>query len=336
VPIDEVAEQLPTVSVVIPTVGGRSRLIDRAISLLLADPATTELMIVFDRPDVATEHVVHRHAERDARVRSTHTPRYDSAAQREHAHVDDHGQIARDEGVRLATSEIVLTLDDDVEPEAGLVSGHARHHAEGSDVVVLGYMPVVPLQPRRFASHATVQIYAKSYERACARYRADADAVLFGLWGGNFSVARQSWLAAVELPRTSAGYHDDRDFGMRLRAVGLAGVFDSALRGRHWYRRSAWRVGADACSAGLGRAALYAAYPELREVDEVPVPRPAVRPLIWAVRSGAAWAAMRLGLSGIAIAAAAARWGLVEDTAVRALLRVGTARGLYQGGERVI
>ncbi|WP_101948174.1 glycosyltransferase family 2 protein [Mycobacterium sp. 3519A] len=335
-PIVELAEQFPTVSVVIPTAGGRSRLIDRAISRLLADPATAELIIVFDRPDAATEHVVQSYADRDTRVLSTCTIRYDRAGHRNGVQDDDHGQIARNEGVRLASSEIVLTLDDDVEPEAGMVSGHARHHAERKDLVVLGYMPVIPLPPSRFTPQATVQIYAKNYERACARYRADPDAVLLGLWGGNCSVTRRSWLAAAALPRTSAGYHDDRDFGMRLREVGLAGIFDPTLRSWHWYRRSVWHASADAYNAGLGRAALYQAYPRLRELDKVPPPRRALRPLLWAARSGTAWAAMRFGLSGVALAAAAVHWRPIEEAAVRAMLRVGTARGLYQGGERVL
>jgi hypothetical protein len=328
VPIDEVTEQLPTVSVVIPTGGGRSRLVDRTISCLLADPATSEVIVVFDRPDVATQSVVDRHAQRDGRVISARPVRSDRDA--------PHVQIARDQGARLATSEIVLTLDDDVEPEARLVSGHARRHAEGSDLVVLGYMPVVPPERRRGASRAAARLYANNYERACARFRADADAVLLGLWGGNFSVSRRNWLAADALPGSLAQYHEDQDFGLRLRAAGMAGVFDPGLHARHWHRRSVWRLATDAGSEGRGRAALYDAYPELRMFDKGPPPRAAVRPLIWAARSGAAWMVMRLALTGVAAVAAAARWGRIEDASVRALWRVGSARGLYQGGERPI
>lgn len=330
-PIDKAVHRLPTVSVVIPTGGGRSPIIDRTVSAVLGDPATTELIVVFDRPDAATESVVARYAARDTRVSSVRTIRYGSAAELER--IDDRGQIARDYGARLATSEIVLALDDDVEPEVGLVSGHARRHAEANGRVVLGYMPPVLPAVHRESSLGTVRLYAENYERACARFKEDPDAVLLGLWGGNFSMSRKNWLAAAALPRCAAGYHVDRDFGMRLRVAGLAGVFDPGLRARHWYRRSPWRLAADARSAGLGRAALYTAYPELRKFDEAPAPRPAVRPIMWAARWGVAWTTMRLALTGIAVAASAARWWRAEDAAVRALARVGTARGVYQGGD---
>ena len=49
---------------------------------------------------------------------------------------------ARRRGCEQATGEVVLLLDADVVPGAGLASGHAAHHAAREGLVVAGPMPV--------------------------------------------------------------------------------------------------------------------------------------------------------------------------------------------------
>ncbi len=49
---------------------------------------------------------------------------------------------ARQAGVEAASGEVVVLLDDDVVAEPGLVTGHARAHADRDGVVVVGYAPV--------------------------------------------------------------------------------------------------------------------------------------------------------------------------------------------------
>src|SRR5262245_42854682 len=112
----------PTVTVVIPTGGGRSRMIDRMLPVLLADPATAQVIVAFDRDDPNTRELIDSYARKDDRVRrirtaSTGTPK------------GNRGQSAREAAVRVAQQELILVLDDDLEPEEGLVSGHARRHA---------------------------------------------------------------------------------------------------------------------------------------------------------------------------------------------------------------
>lgn len=313
-------EALPTVAVVIPTGGGRAALLRRALPRLLADPGTSELIIVLDRDDSDTEAVVRRYADADRRVRwARSSGPAETTLSRE--------QGARDLGARLAESQVILALDDDVEPGFGLVSGHARHHVDMNAQVVVGYMPVVPPASRRGGLRATAQLYADTYARECVRFRADPATVLLGLWGGNFSLPRRHWLRAAGDTPGSAGYHVDREFGLRLRRLGLNGVFDPDLRADHWYRRSTPQLMNDARSSGQGVARLRAAYPELALLDpERPMAR-LLQPLVWASDHPWGWMLETGCLRAVAVVAAACRLSAVEYACVRTLWRVAAERG---------
>lgn len=55
--------------------------------------------------------------------------------------------VARNAGARVATGEVLLFLDDDVEPQRGLIDAHAGAHARAAGIVGLGDLP--PLIPDR-------------------------------------------------------------------------------------------------------------------------------------------------------------------------------------------
>jgi Glycosyltransferase like family 2 len=253
---------LPSVSVVIPTLGARPGLLVQGLEALLADPAATEAIIVIDGTSSDAEGVLRQYAS-DARVRVTNA-RADASGSRGE-------QTVRDQGVRLATSDVVLAIDDDVVAGPGLVGGHASWHASDGNRVVLGYMPVQP-PPAGGRWRAGTRLYAESYERACARYSADPDSILLGLWGGNFSVRREHWLQAQALRRVTVGFpHTDMEFGLRLRQLGLEGRFDRGLRATHHLDRCVSRVAAEAQGSAAARGRLHAAYPELIPEPNQPV-----------------------------------------------------------------
>ena len=318
--------QSPTVTVVIPTAGGRAELLERSIGTLLEDPATSEVIVVIDGAAPETEAVVRRYSEGDQRVKLTQPPA--TATPR-----PDRGQWCRDWGARVASSQVVLSLDDDVEPDPGLVSGHAARHASSESLVVMGYMPVVSPRVRAGAVRATARLYSTAYERACAPFRQRPDQVLEGLWTGNLSLRRAHWLGAANETSVYAAYHEDRQFGLRLRAIGLTGIFDPGLRAKHWYRRTASEAAKDAVSSGLGQALLCVEYPELNESDPDQTLRPdSVRRRIlwWCARSRLGWSLASRSLVLAANAAALCRLPGLEYASVRTLREIGFARGVQQ------
>jgi hypothetical protein len=273
----------PTISVVIPT-RGRPELVLRTLKAVLADPATTEAVVVIDGDDAETEASLANIARSDARVRLTHTSPTAGAPLGE--------QRVRDHGARIARSDVILALDDDIVAEPGMVSGHARWHAARDDLVVLGYMPVAPPPAGRRWSAAT-RLYSESYERACRAFDADPDSILAGLWGGNFSVRREHWAKADELEHVPVDFmHTDREFGLRLRRLCLHGRFDRSLRALHHDERDVARLVAAARGSAVANERLHRAHPDLVAPVERPpggVTRWIVRALVAVTRSPRAW-----------------------------------------------
>jgi hypothetical protein len=299
----------PTVSVVMPT-RGRSELVTRSMAAALADPATTELIAVLDKRGEGErpETIAARLAALDPRVR---------VVQLASGPPGRRGQAARDEGARAAQGELVVALDEDVIACPGTIAGHTRHHAKGSQLAVLGYMPVMVAAGGRFRQPAA-RYYSSSYEREVSCFRNDPDSILERLWGGHLSLRRQDWLSAADLSRGRGGYHDDRVFGLALRELGLRGVFDPALRAEHWYSRSISQFVRDARDSAAGEHAIGAS----------PTNNGAAAGILqWASRGPVTWAIAVSAAGTLALGGAALGFEHAEDLAARALWRLGRERG---------
>jgi hypothetical protein len=320
--------RLPTVTVVIPTGGGRARMIDRMLPVLLADPATTEVIIAFDRDEPETRQVVDSYSRSDDRVRRIQT----ASAE---APTGNRGQSAREAAVRVAEGELVLALDDDLEPEPGLVSGHARRHAGAeAESAVVGYAPVA-LDDRR--TGAAARLFAEAYERDCARFLADDRSILTGLWGGHLSLSRTRWMEMGN-PAVGLDYHDDREFGLRLLKAGVQGKFDRGLRAVHRYQRSRAELLRDAQSSGRAQARLHAAYPEFVQSPQraLDAARASGRPFVWLSRSAIGWHVITGFLLRTAEAFGAIGLSSADYVVTKLLWRVGFARGVREEGWAVM
>ncbi len=312
---------------VVPTAADRA-VTEAALRAVLEDPATAEVIVVVAAADVAAaeggEGVARLRcrAAREPRLRLLSLDDADGGIWRV--------QRARDAGVEAARGEVVLSLDDDVVLDPGVVSGHAAAHREADDLVVLGYMPVATHQrwPR---GNATVRFYAKTYELHCRHYEEDPREVLTTLWGGNFSVCRERWLAAARRPRTSAWGHDDQEIGLLFLREGMRGRFDRALSGKHYYERSPAAFVVRAEKSAIGQAELRAANPDLlperprargrRDLVVGPVLAAARVPFVWPAVCGALIGAMALAgvlrLDFLGDTVAGQLWFLAQERALR-------------------
>lgn len=238
----------PFLSVVITTRNRRAKLGLVLESVLAQEPE--EVIVVDDGSDDGSQIFVAELARRHPSVRLVASTRNLGPTR------------ARILGAQQARGEVILSLDDDVIPGPGLVDGHRQYHSGDSGLVLLGYMPPAVASPRRRGGFA-VREYAAVYERHCRLYESDPRTILTQFWGGNFSVQRNHFLAAVDGHDLSLRFLEDRELGLWLRSRGLRPVFDRALRATHAYERTFRQYLFDAWRSGEAARLLAERYPEV-------------------------------------------------------------------------
>jgi glycosyltransferase involved in cell wall biosynthesis len=140
---------------------------------------------------------------------------------------------ARNAGVDAAAGELVLFLDDDVEPTPSLVSEHLRTHARESDLVVLGPLASLPSYAQPWVAWEQAKIEAQ-YD---AMQRGELVPTFRQFWTGNASLARRHLIAAGGFnPSFLRG--EDVELGQRLARLGLKFRFNARARGLHHAERS--------------------------------------------------------------------------------------------------
>jgi GT2 family glycosyltransferase len=232
---------LPSVSVVIPTYDRRDGL-PIVLDAIAADPHVHEIVVVVDGCHDGSLEYLQERALLDTRFKPLWQQNAGEGA-------------ARQKGAETATGEIVLILDDDVVAWPRLAHGHAKAHAQRSNLVVQGYMPTRRPYRRQAGDFATV-LYADEYEKACERYENEPHSVLRHLWAGNISMRRKDALRVGFADTTALGYHDDQSFGLRCLEAGLEGVFDRRLVAQHVHSRSLESFAKQANTMGRARRTL--------------------------------------------------------------------------------
>jgi GT2 family glycosyltransferase len=141
---------------------------------------------------------------------------------------------ARNRGVVAATSELIVFLDDDVEPDVELVDRHVAAHASRPQAVVIG--PMLP--PAHWPRSVWVQW---EEHQLLKQYRA----MELGIWSctarqfytGNASLRRSDFLAAGGFD-SRFERAEDVELGFRLANRGLEFVFEPGARVLHFASRT--------------------------------------------------------------------------------------------------
>jgi peptidoglycan/xylan/chitin deacetylase (PgdA/CDA1 family)/GT2 family glycosyltransferase len=214
---------------------------------------------------------------------------------------------ARLAGAALARGEILLFLDDDMEPDPDLLAEHDRSHREGADLV-LGDLPLHPESPRNLLSWGVGYWASSRRERLTAP---GAELTMDDLITGQMSVSRVAFERAggfdASFTREGLVPSGDLDFGYRVMTLGFRAEFNPAAVSYQYYDVDPADYLRRAFDIGCSEQELVAKHPEHAErLDRAPAfhtrksrwtvgllvaaPEPAVRPLravvVRLVRSG--------------------------------------------------
>ncbi|MGA8809438.1 MAG: glycosyltransferase, partial [Thermoanaerobaculia bacterium] len=112
-----------------------------------------------------------------------------------------------------ATTPVVLFLDDDVEPAAGLIAAHERAHADEAIRAVVGQI----LQPGETPQHHTQPADDLEFH-----FNHDTGRFVTNVMAGNLSVKREHAVEAGGFDEnyTGVAYRFETDFALRLAAAG--------------------------------------------------------------------------------------------------------------------
>jgi glycosyltransferase involved in cell wall biosynthesis len=151
-------------------------------------------------------------------------------------------------GILASRGEVVLLLDDDMEPAGGLLSAHLRAHAESSRVAVLGAVPIVfgPL------SAPVVQYMGLKFGHHLQKLaRAGYVMTYRDFYSGNCSVSRALLLEVGLFDEDFQVYgNEDGELARRLLAAGAALVYSGEALAHQHYEKTFATLARDTIAKG--------------------------------------------------------------------------------------
>lgn len=245
-PADRVGEQgtpapPPRASIVVPTYRRRESV--RRLLLALrdqsAEPGAFEVIVVIDGSEDGTAEMV-------AGLAVPYELRAISKANGGRA-------AACNAGIAAARGDLLIILDDDMEPGREFVAAHLRAHAGEARLGVLGAVPIVVEET---SSRVTRYVAAK-FNAHLEQLRAGAAIRFRSFYSGNFSIARRLMVEVGGYDEAFRIYgNEDTELSLRLLRSGVELRYDPGAVARQYYEKDFPGLAAD--NRAKGRTAVLA------------------------------------------------------------------------------
>jgi glycosyltransferase involved in cell wall biosynthesis/GT2 family glycosyltransferase len=243
-----VSDADPVISVVIPTCRAVESL-DATLHAIDAQAHLTggvEVVVVLDGPDDARSTAL-RDREISARLMVIPSPGRGRAA-------------ACNAGVRAASGDVILLLDDDMVPEPGALAAHVGRHGTGANLAVVGAAPL----DLHEASTVAARYIGRRFNRHLVKL-AGAGAItnVSDVYMGSFSLRRSTFVAVGGFDERFTEYgHEDCELAGRLMGAGVAIEFASEAVTRQTYDKTFARLAADNVAKGRTAQQFLARHPD--------------------------------------------------------------------------
>jgi GT2 family glycosyltransferase len=236
------------ISVVMPTVGRRQSVLRALDALARQDipPGEFEVVVSVDGPSDETVQALESY-------RAPYALRVATGSRRGRAG-------ACNAAIERATGDVLVILDDDMEPAPGCLRIHRSHHAGDARLCVMGG---VPIRTDRTSPSAT-RYMAWKFDRHLANLaQAGHEFALRDFYSGNTSLRRDVLVGAGGYDEAYTMYgNEDLELSLRLRAAGVELVYDGdALAEQHYEKDLRGLVG-DTVEKGKTAVQLARSYPD--------------------------------------------------------------------------
>jgi len=173
-------------------------------------------------------------------------------------------------GIRAARGDLVILLDDDMEPAPHFVAGHVEAHfpdrAPAGLRGVIGAVPVVVTPDSSPVVRYIAEGFAKHLEKLAQPGR---EIGIRDFYSGNFSIAREALLRVGLFDESFREYgNEDGELAIRLRAAGVALTYSSEALAWQHYQKDFPGLARDKMASG--RTSVVSA---LRHPESVPAMR---------------------------------------------------------------
>jgi GT2 family glycosyltransferase len=236
------------VSVIIPTYQRRASLqrVLQALSRQTLPPEDYEVIVSIDGSQDGSQEMVSRFPA-PYRLYSIWRPNRGRSA-------------ACNDGIREARGHLLVLLDDDMEPIPRFLAAHLEAHPEGSQLGVVGAVPITPEQPStplveyiglRFNHHL------RNLAQPCFQFK------LRDFYSGNFSIQRDILLEVGPFDESFRIYgHEDFELYVRLSKAGVQLVYSSEALAYQHYVKSFAALSRDTIAEGRTAVLLASKHPD--------------------------------------------------------------------------
>lgn len=168
--------------------------------------------------------------------------------------------VACNTGARAAAGDLIVLLDDDMEPYPGCIEAHLAAHPPGSSLGVVGAAPI----PADASSPALVRYRARGFAHKLGMLAAHGDGLPFHkVYTGNFSIRRDMFLDAGGYDEAFRRYgHEDYELALRLSRAGVRFAFSEAAGAVQHYDKSLSAFARDIVAEGRTALLFARKHPE--------------------------------------------------------------------------
>jgi len=163
-------------------------------------------------------------------------------------------------GIRAARGELIVLLDDDMEPTADFLAIHARAHPDGSRLGVFAAVPVVV----DGASSPVVEYIASNFDLHLEKLaRPDHEVGIRDFYSGNFSIRRDVLLEIGLFDEGFKSYgNEDGELAIRLRQAGVRLTYSAEAIAWQHYEKDFAGLARDKMAQGRTSVACALRHPE--------------------------------------------------------------------------